>query len=373
MLGYVRLGRFVIADLIETGLVVAGLVLLRGLAQQAIGWLCRPPQRPGAAPRRSGVPWAAEYALRGVVDLALIAVAADIVLPFWGVPPQDLGRWTQSVLNGVAIGNVTISPIDIGFAILVLIAGLLVTRLIREDLTRRLLPGTGLDPGIQNSISVGVGYAGITLSLLLAISAGGISLSSLLIVAGALGVGIGFGLQTIVNNFVSGLILLVERPVKVGDWVIIGGFEGNVRRINVRATEIETFDRGTVFVPNSQLMTAAIVNFTHRNRFGRAQIRVAVAHGSDKAKVRDILLASVHAHREVALFPAADISLDEIGPGGLVFMLSAYVDDVNRRGAIATDLRVAIDDALAAAGIRLAVQQIEVAMPGGRPPAAPPA
>jgi small-conductance mechanosensitive channel len=366
-LGYVRLGRFVIANLIETGLVVAGLILVRGLAMQLLGWICRPTPKPGGAPARAAIPWAIEYALRGLVDLALIALAADIVLPFWGVPPQDLGRWTQSVINGVSIGSATVSPLDIGLAILVLIAGLLITRLIREDLTKRLLPGTGLDPGIQNSISIGVGYAGITLTVLLAVSAGGISLSSLLIVAGALGVGIGFGLQTIVNNFVSGLILLVERPVKVGDWVVVGGFEGNVRRINVRSTEIETFDRATVFVPNSQLVTAAVINYTYRNRFGRAQVRVAVAADTDKGQVRDLLLGCARAHKEVAMFPAVDVSLDDIGGGGAVFTLSAYVDDVNRKGVIATDLRIAIDAALAAAGIRLAVQHIEVALPGATP------
>jgi len=367
VLGYVRLGRFVIANLIETGLIIAGLILVRGLAVQLLGWICRPTPKPGGAPDRAAIPWAVEYALRGLLDLALIALAADIVLPFWGVPPQDLGRWTQSVINGVAIGSATISPLDIGLAILVLVAGLLITRLIREDLTKRLLPGTGLDPGIQNSISIGVNYFGITLTVLLAISAGGLSLSSLLIVAGALGVGIGFGLQTIVNNFVSGLILLVERPVKVGDWVVVGGFEGNVRRINVRSTEIETFDRATVFVPNSQLVTAAVINYTYRNRFGRAQVRIAVAADSDKAAVRDLLLGCARAHKEVAMFPAVDVSLDEVGGGGAVFTLSAYVDDVNRKGVIATDLRIAIDAALAAAGIRLAVQQIEVALPGAPP------
>jgi len=203
--------------------------------------------------------------------------------------------------------------------------------------------------------------------VLLAISAGGLSLSSLLIVAGALGVGIGFGLQTIVNNFVSGLILLVERPVKVGDWVVVGGFEGSVRRINVRSTEIETFDRATVFVPNSQLVTAAVINYTYRNRFGRAQVRVVVAADSDKGQVRDLLVGCARAHKEVAMFPAVDVSLDEIGGHGAVFTLSAYIDDVNRKGVIATDLRIAIDAELTAAGIQLAVQQIEVALPGAAP------
>ena len=126
------------------------------------------------------------------------------------------------------------------------IALLFATRLFQRWLRERALQQTRMDPGIVNSIDTVVGYAGIALASLLAISYAGFDITNLAIVAGALSIGVGFGLQSIVNNFVSGLILLIERPIKVGDWIVLGDQQGNVRRISVRATEIETFDRASL-------------------------------------------------------------------------------------------------------------------------------
>ena len=131
--------------------------------------------------------------------------------------------------------------------------GIAITRYVTAWLQRRVLTATRLDKGVQDSIRTGAGYFGYILAAGFALSAAGVNFSNLAIIAGALGVGIGFGLQSIVNNFVSGLILLAERPVRVGDWVVTTAGEGIVRTINVRATEIETFDNCTIFIPNSNL------------------------------------------------------------------------------------------------------------------------
>jgi len=189
-----------------------------------------------------------------------------------------------------------------------------------------------------------------------------LNLSNLAIIAGALSVGIGFGLQNIVNNFVSGLILLLERPVKVGDWVVVGQHEGFVTRISVRATEIETFRRASVIIPNSELLSGAVINWTHRDKYGRVDIKVGVAYGSDTGKVRDIMLACAREHGQVLSWPAAHVLFTEFGDSALQFELRVFIGDVEQRSFVASDLHFAIDDAFRKAGIEMPFPQREVSL-----------
>ncbi|HZA02857.1 MAG TPA: mechanosensitive ion channel domain-containing protein, partial [Hyphomicrobiaceae bacterium] len=176
----------------------------------------------------------------------------------------------------------------------------------------------------------------------------------------ALSVGIGFGLQSIVNNFVSGLILLVERPVKVGDWIVVKGQEGYVRRISVRATEIETFDRASLIIPNSELITGTVTNWTHRNAMGRLIIKVGVSYEADPERVRDILMAVAENSAYVLKEPAPRVALDDLGPNALDFSLRVFIPDVTRALDVQTELRLAILKRFQMAGIEIPNAQYDV-------------
>ncbi len=195
---------------------------------------------------------------------------------------------------------------------------------------------------------------------MIAVSYAGFDLTNIAIVAGALSVGIGFGLQSIVNNFVSGLILLVERPIKVGDWVIAGDVEGYIRRISVRSTEIETFDRAIVIVPNSELISGRVTNWTHRNTLGRVTINVGVSYKCDPAQVSDVLMSVGIAHPMTLTWPKPHVALEDFGSSSLDFSLRTYIADVNDVLTVKTELRVAVLKAFRESGIEIPFPQQDV-------------
>jgi small-conductance mechanosensitive channel len=232
-------------------------------------------------------------------------------------------------------------------------------------MTERIFPQTGLDAGVRNSLSAGFGYVGIAIAAMLAVSALGLDLANIALIAGALSVGIGFGLQNIVNNFVSGLILLIERPIKVGDWINVGGHEGHVKQINVRATEIETFQRASVIVPNSELLSTAVINWTHKDSYGRAEVSVGVAYGSDVEKVIKILRACLDGHKEILTWPEPSVIFQNFGDSSLDFTVRGYIANVELRIFVQSELRVAIDRAFAEAGIEIPFPQRDVHIKNG--------
>jgi small-conductance mechanosensitive channel len=199
-----------------------------------------------------------------------------------------------------------------------------------------------VDLGVRNSVRTGIGYLGVAVAAIIAISAAGIDLSSLALVASALSVGIGFGLQNIVSNFVSGLILLVERPFKVGDWIVSGTSEGIVKRISVRATEIETFRKQSIIVPNSELINASVGNWTHRNRLARSEIPVSVSFESDPQKVMEILLDLVRGVPKVLRNPEPHVEFLRFGPSSLDFEMRFYLSDLSDGMDIRNSLRIQI-------------------------------
>jgi small-conductance mechanosensitive channel len=279
----------------------------------------------------------------------------------WGFSAADIRDWSKSLLFGFEIGQFRISLVRILAGIVLFIALLLATRLIQRWMRERAVQSR-IEPGIANSIETVLGYAGTWLAALVALSYAGLDVTSLAIVAGALSVGIGFGLQSIVNNFVSGLILLIERPIKVGDRVVIGDKEGHVRRISVRATEVETFDRASVIVPNSELITGRVVNWSHRDWRGAVSVKVGVAYDADPDKVIAILKQCAAEHPLVLPQPPPGVSLDAFGDSALIFTLRVSLPHIDKAGEVQSDLRIAILKALRAAGIEIPFNHLDVTL-----------
>lgn len=288
---------------------------------------------------------------------ALIVTALPLVALIWGVSGADLSSALLILFSDIKVGDAVISIQDIFWAVAVLMLGIWLTRLFQRFLRAAVLRSAGLAPGARAAIDAGIGYAGVLLALLLAISAAGVNLSNLAIIAGALSVGIGFGLQNVVSNFVSGLILLIERPIQPGDWIEVGGFSGYVKRINVRSTEITTFDRASVIVPNSELISASVVNWTHRSLVGRAIVRVGVGYDSDPDQVARILSETALAHENVLKTPAPWIVFADFGASSLDFEIRCYLRDINGKLGVESDLRFALLKRLKEEGIEIPFPQ----------------
>ncbi|MDO9241590.1 MAG: mechanosensitive ion channel, partial [Methylicorpusculum sp.] len=201
---------------------------------------------------------------------------------------------------------------------------------------------------------------GFIIAFMAAISTLGLDLSNLAMIAGALSVGIGFGLQNVVNNFVSGLILLIERPVKVGDWVVVGDQKGHIKKINVRATEIETSDRATLFIPNSELISRPLMNWTHANQTGRLILPVQIAYGTDIQKVKAILLKTAAKHPEIQKYPEPNVLFRGYGESGLNLELRAFLFDVEKVNLVMSDLFFEIDDLFRQEGIEIPYPQRDI-------------
>ncbi len=278
--------------------------------------------------------------------------------------------WTQAT-EGIVVGNIRIVPADILAGIAVFAIILVVTGWMKRWMERRWLEHITKDRGTRDAFTTVVSYVGFMIAALVALSMAGINVTGLAVIAGALSVGIGFGLQAIVGNFISGIILLFERPIKAGDFVTVGETEGFVKRISIRSTEIETLDNQDVLVPNSELVSGRVTNWVLHNPYGRLRLQIGVAYGSDTQLVKEILEAVACDHPEVitdgrAAGPKALFM--NFGDSALEFELRVRILRIPRRFDVSSELNFEIDRRFREAGITIPFPQRDVHV---IPPATP--
>ncbi|MGB3021164.1 MAG: mechanosensitive ion channel domain-containing protein, partial [Methyloceanibacter sp.] len=365
LLGYPELARFTGSHLVSTAGVLWIMYLLHLVAElvSRVSVISRRQIEDEAAPD-DDLDATSLLTIRIVggllADIVIVAVGITILLLLWRFDWVEVKGWIQAAFFGVQFGDLRISLQSVLIALGVFVVGLLLTRFVQRWFINRAFAGRQKDRGLQESARMGLGYVGFVLSALAGVSYLGLDFSSLAIVAGALSVGIGFGLQSIVNNFVSGIILLVERPIKIGDWIAVGEFEGAVKKISVRSTEIETIYRQSVIIPNANLISNPVTNWMHADRSCRLDLPIGVSYGTDVAVLRTTLLEVAAAHKAVVKHPVPIVHFAGFGDSSLDFELRVYLRDAGQRVVTASELRFAILAALNQARIEIPFPQRDI-------------
>ena len=376
LVGFVEFSLFLVNMIVWAGVVGAATYLLMTVVDDAVAGLFSRSSRLGRTLTRG-------IGLRGsTIDQfgvlasgairALLALVALILLlaPFGpGTGVSSTLEKIAAVAGGVEIGGVAVSPGTIVRGALVLLIGLALVRWFMGWLENRYLPATDLDGSGRNSVSLIARYVGIGLAAIWALASLGVGVEKIAILLSALSVGIGFGLQAITSNFISGLILLAERPIKIGDLIKVGNDEGDVKRISVRSTEIELGDHSTLIVPNSELITKSVLNKTLASPLGRIQIQFSVPIEADADEVGRILIDAYTSEEAVLETPAPSVFIDSIADGGIVFNSFAHVAGPRAAYGARSNVFKTVLRRLRQAGIDIgtAPQRLELAAPALAP------
>ena len=359
--GYVSLARFITYELVWSYIVLSGFYLLIQVIKDACEHVFSPRHASGKALKQLlGVGdrrldqmsiLLSGFSRAGLLLLAVIALFVGGI----GTTLGQLASNIMAILGGAGLRKLNIVPGHLLNAVLALLIGIWLIRALRRWLDNEFLPKTDMDPGMCASLSTLFSNIGYAFVILLTLSSLGVKWTNLAWIVSALSVGIGFGLQEIVKNFVSGLILLTERPVKVGDLISISGVEGDIRRINVRATEIQLSDRSIVIVPNSQLISQNLRNVTlGGSAQGVASLELVFPLDIDPEEVKDLLLNAYCENETVLEKPAPFVRFSKLTPDGITLTVTGYVASPRIVGVTKSDLLFEVLKRLGAAGIALA-------------------
>jgi len=283
------------------------------------------------------------HVLSHLFNLLVGAFVTLYLLVCWGFYNNGAEALGSVMSMGFTIGSWKVNIGIILTVVLCLYGSLLISRAVQSILSEEVFPRRGLERGVQISMGHLIHYAILLVGFLLALATLGVNFTNITIIGGALGVGIGFGLQTIVNNFVSGLILLFERPVRIGDYIEIQGLWGEIKKIGLRATTVETFDRADIVIPNSDLVGNQVTNWTRTNRLVRLTIPVGVAYGSDVPLVMKILLECSHENPSVMSSPEPQVLFRGFGDSSLDFELRVFLSDIDYRLIAQSEILQEID------------------------------
>ena len=351
LMGYQNLAGFIIHGLTRTGLALFVLWILLWTVYQSFHYLMQQ-ETPAASQVRAtlGVTEGGSRTGIGfmqlVADLVLWLSFAVYMIYVWDDSGTTLDRLYDLIVLGTTIGSLKLIPLKIIGSILIFVGMIVLIGWMKRWIDRRWLQHIDMERGARDAIVTLFGYVGFVSAVLISLVLAGVDLGGLAIVSAALAVGIGFGVQEIANNFISGLILLFERPIRAGDFVSVGEVEGFVRRIRIRATEVETLDNQNVLVPNSELVSGRVTNWVLRDTHGRLRVNVGVAYGSDVERVRDILESVAREHPDVITdgrAPAPRALFMGFGDSSLDFELRVRIQRIERRFSVQSDLNFAID------------------------------
>ncbi len=298
---------------------------------------------------------------RFTFSLILWSAFGIALLKIWGLPDTLLLELKGLITDGFTLGTVNVVPVKMVIALLTFAVMLSIIGWIKRRMDKSWLNRSRMDRGSKEAMISLTGYFGVAIAFLIGLSIAGVQLANLALIAGALSVGIGFGLQNIVNNFVSGVILLFERPIKTGDWVVVGSTEGFVKKISIRSTQIETFDRSDVIVPNSEFISGQVTNWMFRDSIGRVVLPIGVAYGTDTQKVKSILLDIAHQHPAVItkspILSKPWVLFRSFGDSSLNFELRFYIREVDNRLNVMSDMNFEIDRLFRESGIEIPFPQ----------------